>query len=76
MADLTTLIQRLAEAETAKHNLATGSRMERLTSPNGDSVGFTAASMAELDKYINELAIQIAQLQGDPSPKSPVYFRF
>jgi hypothetical protein len=66
MADLATLQARLAEAETAKHELLTGKRVQ-VVARDGRRIEYTNSSysLAQLDTYISELQTQIATLTGD-----------
>lgn len=73
MASLSQLQTWLAEAETARHKLATGGGVEEVSSPGGDRVRFTAASLTQLDKYIASLKQQIAAAQASTSSRSPIY---
>jgi hypothetical protein len=77
MADLAQLQTWLTEAETARHKIAIGGGVQEISSPGGDRVTFTPASLEQLDKYIASLKQQIAALQpAAVSPRSPVYVGF
>lgn len=75
MATLSQLQTWLTEAETARHKIATGGGVEEISSPGGDRVRFTAASLSELDKYIASLRQQIAEAQTATTAPSraPIY---
>lgn len=63
MADLATLQSRLAEAETAYHNLMRGGQTEKVG--HGDMMlTYTRAESAKLKSYIDELKGQIALAGG------------
>lgn len=64
MADLVTLNQRLTEAESALHRLATGSMVEEITGPNQTKTRFMASDMDRLQKYIGLLKSDIARVSG------------
>ena len=64
MASLTVLNQRLDEAETAMHRLATGSMVEEITGPNQTKTKFMPSDMAKLEKYVGYLKSQIAAANG------------
>jgi hypothetical protein len=66
MADLTTLQTRLTEAETALHQLMTGSKAEQIGSDRS-SVRYTAAQIPALERYISTLKSQIARAGGSGS---------
>lgn len=55
-----TLAQRLAEAETAYHQLVTGGQPRVLVDQGGESITYTAASADRLSAYIEDLKRQIA----------------
>lgn len=63
MTDLTTLRQRLADAETARHKLLTGSMRERI-SRGGTDITYTRADIGKLERYIAELQSDIARAEG------------
>jgi hypothetical protein len=58
LADLATLTVRLTEAETARHNIATGGGVE-LVSRDGRMVRYSRNNVADLDSYIRTLERQI-----------------
>ena len=68
MADLAVLQSRLAEAETALHNLQIGKRVVEVWR-DGRRITFTSASdsVASLESYITELKAQIATETGAKS---------
>lgn len=63
MADLATLQTRLTEAESAYHKLMTGSQAE-MVSHSGTMTKYTAATMADLSAYIEQLKAQVAAAGG------------
>ena len=76
MASLSQLQTWLTEAETARHNLATGSMVEEIHSPDGTKVRYMASDVSRLESYIAWLNAQIAsQSTSAVSPRSPIYFR-
>ena len=64
--DVIVLKQRLAEAEAAKHRLATGSQRERINRA-GTEITYTRTNMADLDTYIRGLREDIARSEGRPA---------
>ncbi len=78
MTDLVTLQSWLAEAETARHKLLTGS-LRQTVRYNGDKeVTFAKTDLAALDGYITSLKARIAQLT-EASPVNvtrPLYLAF
>ncbi|WP_417615323.1 gpW family head-tail joining protein [Parasphingorhabdus sp.] len=54
MADLATLQTRLTEAETARHDIATGGGVE-FVSRDGRAVRYSRNNLADFDKYIQTL---------------------
>jgi hypothetical protein len=76
MTDITTLRTWLSEAETARHKLVTGSKVERLQ--HGDkSTQFTPANLADLDSYIGSLKSQIAFAAATPiQVRRPINFTY
>lgn len=70
MATKEELEQRLAEAEAARHQVAIGKKTVTL-SYEGRSVTYTQATLAQLDKYIEDLTIKI---NGRRSRSRKVYF--
>lgn len=76
MADLATLQGWLADAETARHRLLTGSLRQRV-SYNGQDVTFAQTDIAKLDAYISSLRAQIAAAGGDQRQTlRPIHFTF
>lgn len=69
--DQATAQQYLAEAETARHLLATGTREVEISTADGRRTTYASASLKELDSYI-------AQLRSAASPcgRRPIGFRF
>lgn len=76
--DCNALKDRLAEAEAAYHALLIGGKAQTVTFGSGKSVSYTAATIGELRRYINDLKEQIAANCGCPSAgkRSPVRFKF
>jgi hypothetical protein len=68
------LIQRLAEAETAYHQLITGDKPVELRDSNGESIRYTMADKGKLKNYIAELKAEIAGDQRNARrPFRPVW---
>lgn len=65
MADLATLQARLAEAETALHQLSMGAKVQSVASDSG-TVTYTPASVPALRTYILDLRQQIGAACGTP----------
>ncbi|WP_409188432.1 gpW family head-tail joining protein [Bradyrhizobium sp. RDM4] len=76
MTDTTTLRAWLSQAETARHNLVTGSKVERLQ--HGDkSTQFTPANLSDLDSYIASLKSQLASADSAPTQvRRPINFTY
>ena len=75
--DLLALKIKLAEAETAYHQLSIGSKRASVGFGPSKSVSFTQANISDLRRYINELKSQIAELTGcAKNQRKPVRFRF
>ncbi len=81
MADLATLQTRLAEAETAAHDLALGKKVVELR--RGDRmIRYTAANAGSLSSYIDTLKVEIADLEAvaaglcKPSTRRPIGARW
>ncbi len=75
MHDLTTLRQRLAEAETALHRLMTG-ELEVTVSVGGyGATTYTQVSSDKLNQYITRLQHQIAVAEKRPR-RGPLFIRF
>lgn len=75
MPDLATLETRLAEAETARHQLVTGSREVTVTVYGFGATTYTQASLRDLDAYISDLRGQIARLKGG-ARRGPLLIKF
>lgn len=76
MTDLATLQQRLAEAETALHNALLGNAPTVVVDQNGERIEYSRTRPGDLNKYIQSLRWQIAQLQGTAvtgGPLRPVF---
>lgn len=72
--DPVVLATRIAEAETALHQLATGKQAVTVVDQNGERVEFNRTSMDKLRAYIADLR---AQLSGaSPTTRRPVEFLF
>lgn len=52
---MATPIERLAEAEAARHALLTGSKVAKVSTADGESVDYAAVDVEKLDAYIGEL---------------------
>lgn len=46
---------RLAEAQTAYHDLATGTAVAAFTDQNGERVSYSKAKLSDLSGYINDM---------------------
>ena len=75
MPDLATLEARLAEAETARHQLVTGSREVTVTVYGFGATTYTQANLRDLDTYISDLRGQIARLKGG-ARRGPLLIKF
>ncbi|TKW61710.1 MAG: hypothetical protein DI628_03540 [Blastochloris viridis] len=75
MSDLGTLQSRLADAETARHKLLTGTQEVTVNLHGFGSTTYTQANVKALDRYIAELRMQIARLTGGPR-RGPILFKF
>ncbi len=71
MTDLTTLRQRLADAENARHQLLTGSMRERI-SRGGTDITYTRADIGKLERYIAQLQADIARAEGSAPRRGAV----
>ena len=60
----------LAEAQTALHQLMTGSRIVEIRNPNGSVVTFQQADIDKLRSYISELQ------QAAGTVRRPVFFEY
>jgi hypothetical protein len=65
MADLATLQTRLAEAEAALHQLATGAKAQSVTTDSG-AITYTPANLPGLQAYVLHLKAQIGAASGTP----------
>jgi hypothetical protein len=70
MADVETLRTRLAEAETAMHALAMGTRVVEVVR-DGRRVKYSESGKGELSAYIDSLTRQIEALEGASSGSLP-----
>jgi hypothetical protein len=75
MATIETLQTWLSQAETARQNLAIGSLVEELSSPDGTRVRYAAADIGKLDRYIASLRQQIVAA-AQPAARGPITFQF
>lgn len=78
MADLATLQARLAEAETAYHQLAIGKQVVQVRNAAGRFVQYAQADMPFLAAYIERLNSQIAALTSSTTAttaRRPFYVR-
>ncbi len=76
MASLSELQARLAEAETALHNVLIGKGVAEVRDFNGESVRYNKADTTSLRAYIKELQDQIAALLGSPNTGGPMRIFF
>ncbi len=77
MADLVTLQGWLAEAETARHKLLTGSLRASVTYNGQNVVSFARTEIGALDSYIAALRAQIGTGNGDARQTvRPIYLGF
>lgn len=74
--DLQTLQTRVAEAETALHNVLIGKGVVEVRDFNGERVVYSKADTASLRAYIKELHDQIAVLLGTPNTTGPMRIYF
>ena len=68
---MATIPDRLAEAESAYHDLMTGKAVVEVTDQNGEKVTFHRASASKLAQYIQSLKMQMKS--GNRGPMR-VYF--
>jgi len=68
---MATIADRLAEAESAYHDLMTGKAVVEVTDQNGEKVVFHRASASKLAQYIQSLKTQVGS--GNRGPMR-VYF--
>lgn len=71
--DLATLRTYLTEAETARHQLATGRVIVSTTTIDGSSATYNQVSLMKLTSYIADLKNQIAKLES-ASRRGPIVF--
>lgn len=57
---MATNAERLAEAESARHDLLTGKKIARVTTADGESVDYAPADAGKLDAYIAQLQALVA----------------
>ena len=66
MTDLATLQTRLAEAESAYHQLMLGAKEVSVTIGGYGATTFAQADSVKLEQYIAKLNSQISRLTGQP----------
>jgi hypothetical protein len=71
MATTDQLTAWLAEAETARHQIAIGGNPQSVSSPSGSSVTYSATTLPQLDAYILSLKRQL----GLPTGFRPLSFQ-
>lgn len=76
MATLQQLQTRLAEAETALHNVLIGKGVAQVRDFNGEMVSYSKTDTSSLRAYIKELQDQIAVLLGTPNVSGPMRIFF
>lgn len=76
MATLQELQTRLADAETALHNILIGKGVAEFRDFNGELVRYSKTETAALRAYIKELQDQIAVLLGTPNTSGPMRIFF
>lgn len=72
MATLFELQTRLAEAETALHNVLIGKGVAEFRDFNGELVRYSKTDTSSLRAYIKELQDQVAILLGTPNTGGPM----
>ncbi len=55
-----TLAQRIADAETALHDLMTGKAVVEVVDQNGERVRYSVANRAQLQAYLQSLKAELA----------------
>ncbi|QFS86614.1 MULTISPECIES: gpW family head-tail joining protein [Marinobacter] len=63
---MTTVADRLAEAESEYHALITGNKPRVVVDQNGERVEFTAANAGRLRQYIESLRAQLSSTTRGP----------
>lgn len=76
MATLQELQTRLADAESALHNILIGKGVAEFRDFNGELVRYSKTETPALRAYIKELQDQIAVLLGTPNPSGPMRIFF
>lgn len=76
MATLSVLQSRLAEAETALHNVLLGKGVAEFRDSNGELVRYSKTEVPALRAYISQLTAEIAALQGADVPTGPMRIFF
>jgi len=71
-AELAILRQRLADAETAYHQLVLGAKASVIVDSNGERIEFQAANASRLMAYIQDLKRQLGLSSSGPMT---VWFR-
>lgn len=76
--DLVTAQLYLAEAETARHKLATGAREVEIVAADGRRVTYALANMADLEAYIGKMRGEVAAASAATtgSMRRPIGFRY
>ncbi|MFZ6686594.1 gpW family head-tail joining protein [Undibacterium sp. SXout11W] len=72
MADLSTLQNYLAAAESALHSLQTGQQVVEFDR-GGTKIRYTPAQVPQIESYIAKLRSQIAALNGSGSRRRVIY---
>lgn len=67
---MSTVAQRLAEAEAALHNLLIGTATQSVQDQSGEAITYTMANVGRLRAYIAELK---AELSGGRTPLRAMY---
>ncbi len=76
MTTLSELQARLADAETALHNVLIGKGVTEVRDFNGEMVRYTRVDTSLLRAYIKELQDQIAVLLGNATVTGPMRIFF
>jgi len=76
MATLIELQTRLAEAETALHNVLIGKGVAEFRDFNGELVRYSKTETSALRAYIKELQDQVAVLLGNANTSGPMRIYF
>lgn len=77
MVSLVLLQTRLEQAESAYHDIMTGTAVRRFVDQNGEQVEYSRANVAQLSAYIEKLRAQIAEADGStPAYRGPLRFTY